>query len=275
MSTLLLNRADVVRHLDALPLLDTLREVFTGARLPAYTIRVQGTFPGADPGPQELLHVHDRQSAALLAVMEAGHLTALANGLVAALATDALARGDASRVALLGAGKQASVALKCLRLVRSLSHVRIWDPKLPEAQALAERTYRQLSLPAHTALTVEEAVADADVIVCATGSAEPLLHPGTVPNGCHVVALGAELSAALIRQSRSFQIEGDAEAGGNGLGALLQGTTEGRQSPEEITVFAHAASPSQDAAAAWTIFENAREDESVQRGEFGAAPSEV
>jgi ornithine cyclodeaminase len=82
---------------------------------------------------------------------------------------------DASRVALIGAGPQASIQLKSLRLVRSLNHVRIYDPDLARSLDFATRMYHSLNLPVRPAETVEEAVADADIVVTATSAHEPSL----------------------------------------------------------------------------------------------------
>ncbi|MBX5482381.1 MAG: ornithine cyclodeaminase family protein [Myxococcaceae bacterium] len=321
MKTLLLRQQDVVRHLDALAVLAALREGFRehsatdapaawGARaevakdasasvlfpglspsVPAYSVKVQARFANAAQLATSFLHLHDRATGELLAVMEASQLTSLGTGLTAALAADVLARPEASTVALLGASRQASVALKCLRLVRSLRSVRIWDRDPAAADALARRTWQTLSLPSQTALNVEEAVAEADLVLCVDDGGEPLLYPGMLRSGAHVCSLPAgepgkaDLSANLIRQSKFFcddralaQSQGILGALGLGgdlvaaeLGEVLRGTREGRIHGDEITLFAAVGLPLTDLSAAWSVYESAKEDETIARIDFGEA----
>ncbi|HEX5749888.1 MAG TPA: ornithine cyclodeaminase family protein [Archangium sp.] len=207
MSTLLLTRSDVVRQMEALTLLSEMREAFradaerrpaepqraraplhdkgsalvvfpgTLPGIPAYTVKVHAQFPGRTPAIQGVVQLHDLETGALLAMMDSGHLTALRTGVVGALAADVLARQDASRVALIGAGAQASMQLKSLRLVRSLDHVRVFDVDTARAVEFATRMYHALNLPVRPAMSVEEAVEDADIVITATPSREPFL-PG-------------------------------------------------------------------------------------------------
>jgi ornithine cyclodeaminase len=282
MSTLLLTRTDIAHHFEALTLLSELREALrleseSRARgspgvplspeqlspeampgslpgIPAYTVRASARLPGGSPAQQEVVKLHDLETGALLAVMEAEHLVGIRTGLVGAIAVDLLARPDASRVALLGAGEYASLHLKSLRLVRSLSHLRIWDPDMLKAAQLATRTYQTLSLPAHPAFSVEEAVEDADILLVATELHPPLaleqLRPGT-----HVSWLGAEAPAALPRHGAFF----------SELGELLSGAKSGRTRAEQLTVFGMGGRPFLDLVTAWHVYLGAREDESLRR----------
>lgn len=320
MSTLLLTRTDVVRHVEALTLLSEMREAFQAdakvrsvepqrARsalhaegstlvvfpgllpgIPAYTVKVHARFPGRSPAIQGVVQLHELETGALLAVMDSGHLTTLRTGVVGALASDVLARQDASRVALIGAGPQASMQLKSLRLVRSLNHVRVYDPDLALSIAFATRMYHALNLPVRPAESVEEAVADADIIVTATGtpSHKPFLYPGMLRGGTHLTALGAdepglaEVSAGLMRQStffcdnRALALAMGAPAGvGLGeevihaeLGEVLAGTKSGRTDAGQVTIFGAVGLPFQDLVAAWHVYQGARHDDTVQRVDF-------
>ncbi|HYO55960.1 ornithine cyclodeaminase family protein [Archangium sp.] len=320
MSTLLLTRTDVVRHMEALTLLSEMREAFRadsesrsvepqraraplhdkGAALvvfpgtlpgiPAYTVKVHAKFPGRSPAIQGVVQLHDLETGALLAVMDSGHLTALRTGVVGALAADVLARQDASRVALIGAGAQASMQLKSLRLVRSLNHVRVFDVEVARAVDFSTRMYHALNLPVRPAMSVEEAVEDADIVITATPSREPFLYPGMLRGGSHITALGAdepgkaEVSAGLLRQStffcdhRALNVAMGAPAGvGLGgevihaeLGEVLAGTKQGRTDAGQVTIFGAVGLPFQDLVAAWHVYQVARLDDSVRRVDFGA-----
>ena len=318
MRTLLLNRSAVSRNLQALTLLEDMREAFRTDALartvapqrarvplhtegtamvlfpgslpgiPAYTVKVHAKFPGQTPAIQGVVQLHDLATGSLLAMMDSGHLTAVRTGVVGALAADVLARPEASRVALIGAGRQAVLQLKSLRLVRSLSHARVYDTEPARALAFATRMYQELSLPVRMADSVEEAVEDADIVVTATWSRQPFLHAGRVRPGTHITALGAdepgkaEVSAELLKQSlfvvdhRGLAVTSGA-AGGVGLGEdaihaelgeVIAGMKPGRASPEQVTVFTPVGLPFQDLAAAWHVYLAAQGDEELQGMDF-------
>ncbi len=307
MTTLVLTRSDVARHMEALPLLQALREgfrahsarqidptrahaslgasggvtvSFPGAldEVPAWSVGVHASLPSGQVAQGSLIQLRDLASGALLAVMDAGHLARIRTGLVSALAADVLARQDAGTVALVGAGESASVFLKCLRLVRSLSRVRVWEAQLADAEVFARMTFEKLKVPTFSAETIEEAVGDADIVVTATSSTRPFLFPGMLRPGTHVTALGAsepgrqELSAALLRQSSLFCDDRmlASEEGAVELGEVLAGAHPGRRSEEEITLFASTGLPFQDLAAAWGVYESALHDEGILRVDFSA-----
>ena len=316
--TLVLTRADVARHLQALFLLDDLREAMKAdsehraiepqrarARLsesgtamvlfpglvpsiPAYSVKVHAKFPGQDPAIRGLVHLHDLQTGALLAVMDSGHLTALRTGLVGALGADVLARPDASRLAVIGAGRQGSLHVKCLRLVRSLKQVIVYDTDFVRAHELATRIYQELQLPAKPVTSVEEATLEADLIVTATWATEPFLSPEKVRPGTHVTALGSdepgkrELSSSLLVKSTLVcdhrglaQTSGilagaglDATALQAELGEILLGRKPGRTADDQLTVFAPVGLPYMDLVAAWQVYQSALEDDAIQKIDF-------
>ena len=320
MSTLLFKHADVVRYLDSLLLLSDLRGAFRADALgrtaepqrvrapvhaegaafaqlpgtipgvPAYSVKVHSRFPAQLPPQNGLLQLHDLTTGELLALMDARHLTAVRAGVVTALAADVLARVDASRVALIGAGDEMSLVLKCLRLVRTLSHVRVFDVDPARGTLFAIRMYSALQLPVRTADTVGEAVADADLVITAHWGHGSLLVPGSLPAGAHLSTFGAhprgrcEASAALLERARvvcdhrGLAVEqGAVGAAGLGedvidaeLGEVLARTKPGRTSAEEVTVFAGVGLPFEDLAAAWQVYEAGRDDEALQRVDFTA-----
>ncbi|MFB1484275.1 ornithine cyclodeaminase family protein [Corallococcus sp. RDP092CA] len=320
MRTLLLNRSAVARNLQALLLLDDLREAFRTDALartvapqrvraplhsfgtamvlfpgcvpgiPAYTVKAHAQFPGQQPAIQGVVQLYDLVTGGLLAVMDAGHLTAVRTAVAGALAADVLARPDATRVAVIGAGRQGVLQLKQLRLVRTLSQVRVYDTNLAHANAYASRMYQELNLPVRVETSVADAVADADIVVTATWSREPFLRAGMVRPGTHITALGAdepgkaELSrdllerALLVCDHRGLGVSTGA-AGAVGLtesaihaelGEVLAGLKPGRASQDQVTVFAGVGLPFQDLAAAWHVYQAATGDADVPTLDFNA-----
>jgi len=181
-----------------------------------------------------------------LVVMDGRLITEMRTAAVSAVATDRLARPDASVLAILGAGVQAGSHLEALRLVRRFQEVRVWSPR--SAAAFAERH------GVRAVGSAENAVRGADVIVVATASRTPVLRGAWMAPGAHVNAVGAcrpdwrELDDDLVRRAQLYvdsraaalQESGDVIAAGEPfaeLGEAVAGTRPGRQSPDEITLF--------------------------------------
>ena len=82
---------------------------------------------------------------------------------VSAAATKLLAPPDAKVLAILGSGVQARSHAEALRLVRNFEEIRVWSPTREHAERFAKEIGAK-------AMSAEEAVRDADVIVTATSS---------------------------------------------------------------------------------------------------------
>ena len=99
-----------------------------------------------------------------LVTMDGRLITEMRTAAVSAVATDALARADASVLAILGSGVQARSHLEALRIVRKFREVRVWSPRN------SKEFCRQHDVSA--AASAEEAVRGADVIVVATAATD-------------------------------------------------------------------------------------------------------
>ena len=182
-----------------------------------------------------------------VALMDGRLITELRTAAASAVATDLLARPNASVLAILGAGVQAGSHLAALQLVRQFREVRIWSPRSAGAFAAAHGIT--------AAASAEAAVRGADVIVTATSAKTPVLLGDWVAPGAHVNAVGAtrpdwrELDDTLVRRARvwvdsreaALVESGDVIAAGTRLvgeiGAVAGGTLGGRASADEVTIF--------------------------------------
>jgi ornithine cyclodeaminase len=107
--------------------------------IPAYTVKVNAKFPQARPALRGVVCLHDLGSGELLAVMDSATVTAWRTGLSAALGTHALARSDASVIAVIGAGAQANLVMRGLAALRPPGHLLISDLDPRRAEDLAKR----------------------------------------------------------------------------------------------------------------------------------------
>ncbi|MGZ8577988.1 MAG: ornithine cyclodeaminase family protein [Actinomycetota bacterium] len=200
----------------------------------------------------------DAASQAPEAIFDGAALTALRTAAVSGMATRLLARPDARRLVLFGAGVQATSHLEAMTAVRPVEDVVVVSRDPAHAEALAERA-RVAGLAA--SVGEADAVADADLVCTCTTSREPLFRGTDLAAGAHVNAVGAylpdarELDTATIRRARvvvetrqvAFAEAGDlllpiaegAVAASQvvaDLAELARGTTV-RTSPDDITVF--------------------------------------
>lgn len=132
-------------------------------------------------------------------------LTSLRTPATSAVAADHLAGPDASRLVVFGSGPQAVEHVVAMARIRGLGDVRMVGrtPHKVEA-ALAGLAERGITAEAGTRADV----ADADIVVCATSSAEPLFDGSLVRDGACVVAMGSheidrrELDSALMGRAQ-------------------------------------------------------------------------
>ena len=126
----------------------------------------------------------DPQTGTPLAIMDGRLITEMRTAAVSAAATKLLASPDAKVLGILGSGVQARSHVEALSFVRQFEETRVWSPTLEHAERFAQEI-------GATAMSVEEAVRDADVIVTVTSSKAPVLKGDWLKPGSHVNAVGA------------------------------------------------------------------------------------
>jgi ornithine cyclodeaminase/alanine dehydrogenase-like protein (mu-crystallin family) len=126
----------------------------------------------------------DPQTGTPLAIIDGRYITEMRTAAVSAVATKLLASPGAKVLAILGSGVQARSHVEALRLVRQFDEIRVWGHTFEHANRFAQEI-------GATALSAEEAVRDADVIVTVTSSTTPVLKGAWLKPGCHVNAVGA------------------------------------------------------------------------------------
>jgi ornithine cyclodeaminase len=245
--------------------------------IPAYTVKVHAKFPQQQPAIKGVLHLHDLETGQLLAMMDSTYLTAVRTGLAGAIAADTLARADASRVAIIGAGAQGEIQLRCLALVRALRQVRVFDTLPGRAEAYTQRLSPVVGVPIIPARTVREAVQDADIVVTATWARAPFLFAEMLAPGAHITTLGpdepgkCEVDAGIIQSGlfvcddRELAVSMGAIAGAGlsaeaihaELGEIIGGLRPGRTNDAQITIYGGVGLAFQDLVAAWYLYQRA------------------
>jgi len=241
-----------------------------GAKLVTFYPRNQGI-----PTHHATILLFKPETGEPIVSMDGRLITEVRTAAVSAVATNHLARSEASVLAIIGSGVQAASHLEALRLVRRFEEVRVWSPR--HAGDFARRFGVQATASA------EEAVRGADVIVTATTSKTPVLSGGWLSPGVHINAVGAprpdwrELDDETLRRARVYvdsreaalEESGDVIAAGRifaELGEVVSRTKPGRGSEEEITLFKSLGLAVEDVATADLVYRKAADAEGTHPG---------
>lgn len=228
---------------------------------------------------QGLVVLFEPETGEPVCVVHAGEITAIRTAATSAVATDALARPDARRLAILGYGEQAVAHARALLKVREIQSVGVWGRALDRTEAFCQRMGAELGIPFFSATEVEDLVSDADIICTVTGAREPVLKGAWVRPGTHVNLVGSsvagpvEIDTDLVARSRFIadSREGVLRQGAEFLrakeagvidddhivaeiGQILTGDIVGRQSDADITIYKSLGHIVQDLACAWALY---------------------
>jgi ornithine cyclodeaminase/alanine dehydrogenase-like protein (mu-crystallin family) len=245
-----------------------------GYGIKALTITPGNPAAGLD-AHQGVMIVCDGPTGVPRAVLNASALTEIRTAAMSVLAADLLARPGAGDLAVIGTGVQARAHIRAFGATRELRRIRVAGRDAARAAAFAAGLQPEIPVPITACPSAADAAADADIIVTATNSAEPVLRRAWISAGAHVNAVGACFPAARELDSETIAAAAlycDSRAGltsesgdyllavadgraGPGvirgeLGEVLAGRAPGRTSDAEITVFESLGLAVEDLAAA-------------------------
>ena len=211
------------------------------------------------PTHQAAIALFDPETGTPVALMDGTYITAMRTAAAAALATRLLARPDARVLAILGTGVQSRSAQEMFPRAREFAEVRV-----------AGRG------------EFEDAVRGADVVHATTAAQEPVVRFEWLSPGTHVSSVGSsmgggsELDPAIVERADVVVVEQRDSAfaplpagapeleprGRDGvveLGEIIAGTSVGRSSGEQTTLYKSVGVAIQDLAAAALVLAAARE----------------
>lgn len=226
--------------------------------------------------------LNDGRTGAPLALIDGPMLTLRRTAAASALAADYLARADAQRLLMVGTGALAPHLIEAHAAVRPIRSVAVWGRNREKAQAVVIG----LDLPNVEITVVEDleaAVAEADVVSCATLSSEPLVRGAWLRPGQHLDLVGAftpqmrESDDEAVRRARVFvdTRAGCLKEGGDivqplaagvigendvvaDLIELARGQRSGRENADELTLFKSVGTAVEDFAAAQLVMERSQ-----------------
>jgi alanine dehydrogenase len=227
--------------------------------------------------------LNDPETGLEFADLDGTHITDYRTGAAGGLAAQYLARTDATRLGLVGAGAQARTQAAAIFKVRPIREVVVFNRHLKHSQALADEITAQFGVKARATADPAEAVTGQDIVVTTTPSRSPVVQRQWVSPGTHVNAIGAdaagkqELDPAILTAAKVV-VDDWAQASHSGeinvplargeltpeqiygcLGDIVAGKKPGRETPEEITVFDSTGLIIQDLALGLAVYQQARE----------------
>jgi ornithine cyclodeaminase/alanine dehydrogenase-like protein (mu-crystallin family) len=232
-------------------------------------------FAAGKPSHQGVVVLFDPISGAPTGVVDAGAITAIRTAAASAVATDALARSDATRLTVLGYGEQAEGHIRAIAEVRPISDVRVWGRSPDRAVAFAARVTAETGIAIKASRSVEAAVDGADIVCTCTNAAEPILLGRWIEPGTHLNLVGSSVAgpsevdddlvamsrfiadsrvgalaqgAEFLRAKAAGRVDDDHIVGE--IGEVLAGRIPGRERRPQITAYKSLGHVVQDLAAA-------------------------
>jgi alanine dehydrogenase len=223
-------------------------------------------------------------SGELLALIEAERLGQMRTGAASGVATQYLARKDATTAGIVGTGGQARTQLEAIAAVRELNSAKVYGRDAERREAFASEMSSQLGITVQGVASSAEATSDVAILCTATTASAPVVSGEHVSPGTHINAIGAnhmkkrELDAATVAKcsriyvdsiEQSRQEAGDLVLGFAGneqrwdtvreLSSLVAGICPGRTEEEQITLFKSNGIAAWDLAAAVCVYRLAQE----------------
>jgi len=228
--------------------------------------------------------LNDVETGRVEAIMDGTQITAMRTGAVSGVATKYLARTDARRVGLFGAGVQARKQLQAIQEVRRIESMMVYDTDKELAKVLALQASAKGDVQASAENNPDTVVENSDIIATATTSPTPVFNGHLLRPGTHINAIGAftpstrEVDTAAVSTSKIVvdSIEAALEEAGDiliplregairrediraELGEIVTGKKEGRSSENDRTLFKSVGLGIQDAAVARLVFQKAKQ----------------
>jgi len=220
----------------------------------------------------------------LCAIVQVFAMGALRTGAATGVATKYLANRDAGTLGVIGAGRQAKTQVEAISKVRTIKEMRAFSPNAESRKAFCDETSRRLGIKAIPVNSAQEAVVNADIIVTATTSTQPVLLGDWILPGTHVNAIGAnyefrrELDSAAVARANfiatddqeqvkyeSIELIEPVQEGlltwdkVHALGDVVAGTRPGRMSAKDITIYKSLGVAIEDVALAVRVYERAKQ----------------
>ncbi len=260
---------------------------YVGGRFNAVGLKTIASFPRNPflhglPRASALTILHDTEVGLPLAVMDGTLISAMRTGAATGVGIKYLARGDATKVGLIGAGVQCRTQLMAAKVARpGIREAMVFDIRRERAEALASEMSRTLDIDVRVASSAEEVVRWAEILVTATTTTSPIVRDGWLsPGAFYSHVSGYECEYDVIRHADKVLVDdwevvrhrmystvalmwrdgqfSDDDLYGE-LGEVVAGQKPGRENDDEIIIFSPIGLGLHDIAVAHRIYNTALE----------------
>jgi ornithine cyclodeaminase/alanine dehydrogenase-like protein (mu-crystallin family) len=208
------------------------------------------------PSHHAVIVAFDKETGVPIAAVEATHLTEMRTAAASAAAARVLLTARPRHVAIIGSGIQARGHHKVFKAIFNPERFTAWSPSAANLNAFCAETGTTATASA------QEAVRDADLVIAATSSTQPVVNGAWVKSGAVVISVGApmpqmrELDADLLAtqlfvDSRSACLAESGDVMQTGCGELTF-------DPSRTRVFKSGGLAIEDAAAVAHLIERLR-----------------
>jgi ornithine cyclodeaminase/alanine dehydrogenase-like protein (mu-crystallin family) len=232
------------------------------------------------------ISLYSADTGELLCILSANYLTSVKTGASAAVATDVMARKDASKLGVIGSGVQAFTQVAAIQEVRPLTELRIYDLDEERVDAFIARIKEIQNRPYQIikAVSGDDCVVNSEIISTCTPSTTPVFHADSLNPGSHLNAIGSftplmqEVDEETVMKASKvvtehvdelWKVAGDIlipfekglitkEKVIGSVGDVLTGKAAGRENDEEITMYESNGSGVLDLSTAIAVYEQYR-----------------
>lgn len=236
----------------------------------------------AKPAVMGLYLLLDGKTGEPQVLIDGQRLTQWRTACASALAASYLAREDASRLLIIGAGALSPFLARAHSAIRPIRRIRIWNRTFANAEMVAA-SLKAEGMDAEAVDDLDSALGDTDIVSSATIATTPLVKGALLKPGTHVDLVGGfapgmrESDDDAIRRARVYV---DTRAGATkeagdivqplasgvlkpenivaDLHELARGEKEGRGSADEITLFKSVGAALEDLAAGIEVYRRSR-----------------
>ena len=197
---------------------------------PAVGFRVYDLKQLHSPDRSELTAVFDANDGHLRALVIGPLLGAVRTGAIGGVAVNYLARRDARTLSVIGTGFQARTQIQAATTVRSFKTIKVFSRHPIRRRQFSAEMSDVVAQEIIAADSARAAVDDADVVICATTSATPILKPEWLKPGIHINAIGpkfkdrSELSLNTIERATRLVTDSPTQIEAFGESFSLHGT---------------------------------------------------
>jgi ornithine cyclodeaminase/alanine dehydrogenase-like protein (mu-crystallin family) len=155
-----------------------------------------------DKSRTSLLHLINMSQGNLEAMIQADWLGQIRTGAASAVAVQTLARKSSKILGLFGSGRHARTQLEAVSAVCELDEVRVFGRDAQRVLTFCEQMSTKVGVTVRPAMSREETVKGADIVLTITRSNEPLFDGKWIEPGQTIIAVG---SNAMDRREIDLQ----------------------------------------------------------------------